>query len=81
MKGRASHRRAIEHLAACGDGCTEELMLAHGFSIPLMVELINGGLASASVERVIAGRQKIEVARVRITEAGRRMLAQAKRPR
>jgi len=33
-------------LAASRDGCTEAIMLAHGFSIDLMVELINAGLAS-----------------------------------
>ena len=33
------------------------------------------GLATAQVERVVAGRKSIEVARVRITEAGRRALA------
>jgi hypothetical protein len=51
-------------------------MLAHGFSI-MMVELVNAGLATATAERVVvAGRRTIEVARVRITEAGRRTLAE-----
>ena len=49
-------------------------MLAHGFSIDTMVELVNAGLASATAEGVVAGRRAIEVARVRITEAGRRAL-------
>jgi hypothetical protein len=40
----ATRRRALELLASCRDGCTEAIMLAHGFTI--------------------------EVARVRITEAG-----------
>jgi hypothetical protein len=61
-------------LASCRDGCTEAMMRAHGFTIPQMVELIRAGLASASAERVVAGSRKIEVARVRITEAGRRVL-------
>jgi hypothetical protein len=58
-----------------GDGCTEAMMLAHGFSIGMMVELVNAGLASVTSERVVAGNRTIEVARVRITEAGRRTLA------
>lgn len=58
-----------------GDGCPEAMMLAHGFSIDMMVELVNAGLATATAERVVAGRRTIEVARVRITEAGRRALA------
>jgi hypothetical protein len=62
-------------LASCRDGCTEALMLAHGFTVDTLVEMINAGLASATTERVVAGGRTIEVARVRITEAGRRALA------
>jgi hypothetical protein len=36
-----------------------------------MVELVNAGLASVTTERMVAGGLKMEVARVRITEAGR----------
>jgi hypothetical protein len=50
-------------------------MIAHGFTIPQLVELVRAGLATATGERVVAGSRKIEVARVRITEAGRRALA------
>jgi hypothetical protein len=39
-----------------------------------MVELVNAGLATATAERVVAGSRKMEVARVRITDAGRRVL-------
>jgi hypothetical protein len=63
-------------LAASRDGCTEAIMLAHGFTIEQMVELIHAGLATAKAERVVAGGRAIEVARVRITEAGRRALAE-----
>lgn len=50
-------------------------MLAHGFDIPLMVELVRDGLATATPERLRAGKIKMEIARVRITEAGCRALA------
>ena len=40
-------------------------MLAHGFTIPQMVELVRAGLATA--ERVVAGARKLEVARERAT--------------
>jgi hypothetical protein len=70
-----TRRRALELLASCRDGCTEALMLAHGFTVDTLVEMINAGLASATTERVVAGGRTIEVARVRITEAGRRALA------
>jgi len=67
-------RQALKLLASCRDGCTEAIMLAHGFTIPLMVELVRGGLATATAERVRAGSRAIEVATLRITEAGRRAL-------
>jgi hypothetical protein len=65
----ATRPRALELLAASRDGCTEAIMIAHGFSIDMMVEMINTGLASASTERVVAAGRTIEVARVRITDA------------
>jgi hypothetical protein len=51
-------------------------MLAHGFSIDVMVELVRAALATATAERVVAGKREIEVARVRITAAGRKALAE-----
>jgi hypothetical protein len=72
--------RALELLAGCGDaGCPEGLMIAHGFTIADMVELIRSGLATATAQRVVAGSCKIEVATVRITEAGRKALAGARK--
>jgi hypothetical protein len=73
-RAKPDRRRALELLAASRDGCTEAIMLAHGFSIDMMVELVNAGLASATTERVVAGKHRVEVARLRITEAGRRAL-------
>lgn len=52
---KPDRRRALELLAASRDGCTEAILLAHGFSIEMMVEMINAGLATASSERVVAG--------------------------
>jgi hypothetical protein len=46
-----------------------------GFTIPQLVELVRAGVATAKAERVVARRCTIEVARVRITEAGRRARA------
>jgi hypothetical protein len=75
---KPDRRRALELLASCRDGCTEAIMLAHGFSIEQMVELVNAGLVTATAERVVAGGRPIEVARVRITEEGRRALGVAR---
>jgi hypothetical protein len=49
-------------------------MLAHGCSIDMMVELVNAGLATATAERMVAGSKIMELAGVRITEAGRQAL-------
>jgi hypothetical protein len=77
---KATRRRALELLAGSRDGCTEAIMLAHGFTVDMLVEIINTGLASASTERAVAGRRTMQVTRVRITEAGRRALAELKWP-
>jgi hypothetical protein len=46
------------------------MMLAHGFTIAQMVEFVHAGVATATLECIVAGSRTIEVARVRITEAG-----------
>jgi hypothetical protein len=71
--------RALELLASCDNGCPEGILHAHGFAISGMMELVDAGLATATVERMIAGSRKMEVARVRITAAGRRVLEKARR--
>ena len=72
---KPDRRRALELLASCRDGCTEAIMLAHGFTTAMMVDLVRAGLASVSAERVvITGGTTVEIARVKITEAGRRAL-------
>jgi hypothetical protein len=76
---RPTRIRALEVLAGCGhDGCSEALMLAHGFTSELMVELVCAGLASATREHIIAGTREMEVTKLWITEAGRRTLARAR---
>jgi hypothetical protein len=45
-------------------------MLAHGFSIDMMVELVNAGLATATPERVVTARVRLGSPRVRISEGG-----------
>jgi hypothetical protein len=71
---KPDRRRALELLASCRGGCTEPMMVAYGFSIEQIVELVRAGLASASAERVVAGKLKLEIARVRIIGAGRQVI-------
>jgi hypothetical protein len=67
---KPDRRRALELLAAAPDGCTEALMFANGFTAELLIELVRAGLASAHAERMVAGGKMMEVARVKISEAG-----------
>ena len=73
-KPKPDRRRALELLAASPDGATEAILLAHGFTTEQRVELVRAGFASAKGERVVAGGKTMEVARVKITDAGRKAL-------
>jgi hypothetical protein len=67
--------RALELLAGRGEeGCTKAILRANGFATAEIVELVRGGLATATAEHEVAGGREHEVARVRITDAGRRVL-------
>jgi hypothetical protein len=74
---KPERRRALELLAESGDGYTEALMLAHGFTVELMVDLCIADLAIARVESMVAGGRTVEVVRLTITDAGRQALAEA----
>jgi hypothetical protein len=61
--------RALELLASAGaEGCTEAVMLANGIDVDTMVQIIVGGLATATPRRVGAGREVLEVTTLRITD-------------
>jgi hypothetical protein len=67
-------RRALELLASSPDGCTEGLMVVNGFTIERLLELLQTGLAFAHAERKIVDGKMTEVARLGITDEGRRLL-------
>jgi hypothetical protein len=68
-------RHALALLADAGvGGVTEALMLANGVTVETTVELVRDGLATFAPQRVKAGRKRMEVAVLRIAEAGRRAL-------
>jgi hypothetical protein len=68
-------RRALRLLARNSKGHTEEMLLAHCFTIAILTVLVHEWLATATPETVRAGKRPIEVTRVRITDAGRQALA------
>ncbi len=67
-------RRVLAMLAESPAGATEAMMTAHGFPTALLVKLVRAGLATATTERMVAGGRTMQVARIRITDAGRRVL-------
>jgi hypothetical protein len=68
-------RRALELLAAAGEqGCTGARLFNHGFTVGMLADLVWSGLATGHRETVRVGYRKIKVARIRITDAGRRAL-------
>jgi hypothetical protein len=77
-RGQRPRCRALELLEASLDGCTEAIMLAHGFKIEL-VELVRAGLATGT-ERMLASGRPMEITPLRIKGAGRRALAQVRWP-
>jgi hypothetical protein len=71
----AEQRRALELLFDAGDqGCTGATFLAYGFKVDILAELVGGGLAVVHRQPPEAGEWPIEVARVMITDSGRRAI-------
>ena len=70
-KREANRRRALKLLAESPGGCTEAIMLAHGFPLDMLADMIRAGHASAHAERMVAGGRAIDLTRMRITDAGR----------
>ena len=74
------HYRALRLLGSYPNGCSERLMVWNGVAVETMVDLIRAGLARAeTIKRLDRGRP-MEVARLKITEAGRRALRRAETP-
>ena len=68
-------RRALVLLAGCGAaGCTEAVMLLHGFTADQLAALVRIGFAATTIERMAGGVRPSEVKRFKITEAGQRAL-------
>ena len=76
QRGFAAERhRALRLLAGSPLGATEAIMLAHGFTNAMLDALVRDGLATAEQRAMKAGRRRIEVTWLTITEDGRQALA------
>jgi hypothetical protein len=54
-------------------------MLAHGFPAATLAGMVKDGLVTEAIDKVRAGARLIDVRCLRITEAGRKALAEALR--
>jgi len=74
----ADQRRALVMLATAGQaGVAQALVSAHGFEAIMIAGLVHRRLATLTMGKVLASGKLTAVAMVRITEAGRRVLAAA----
>ena len=72
-----SHRRMLKMLAKVQLGCDVNVLLFHGFSFEIMGDLVGSGLATVQLESTKkSSGQTVTVARLRITDEGRRALAE-----
>ena len=70
-------RRALLVLATSPHGTNEaQLMIVHGLKRQMLAGLVRAGLAAAECEVVNARGKLVEVVRVRITDDGRKALAE-----
>ena len=67
---------ALRMLAGSPGGCTESILLAHGFGIGTLHDLVDSGVATAERRTVRAERRLIGVTWLAITDAGRLALAE-----
>jgi hypothetical protein len=67
----AERHRALRLLAGSPLGCTEAIMLAHGFTVEVLRRLVLDGLATATPGTVQAGGRRVKVTWLRITDVGR----------
>jgi hypothetical protein len=66
----ATHRRALELLAASRDGATEAILVARGFSIEQIVDLVSPGSRPRQSNAWSPGDARWRLPRIRITGAG-----------
>jgi hypothetical protein len=74
MSLNAEQRQALELLAASPGGYTKGRLLADGFTVDMLTDLVREGLATAQRGTLRVGGRMIRVERYRITDAGRRAI-------
>jgi hypothetical protein len=68
-------RRALRHLARSPNGCTEALLMAHGFELRMLDKLASEGLVKAEAHDTKAGSRRMKVVWLQISAKGRKAIA------
>jgi hypothetical protein len=62
--------RALRFLARHSSGCTEPVILAHGFELDQIANLVFRGFAKREVSNVTIGGRHVKIVRMQITATG-----------
>jgi hypothetical protein len=66
--------RTLRLLAQHPSGCTEPVILAHGFKLDQIANLVFRGFAKREVSNVTIGGRHVKIVRMQITATGRKAL-------
>jgi hypothetical protein len=69
-------RRALRLLERSPEGRTEAVLLAHGFSIEVLRELVSSGNARAEAHTMTSAGRPVTVVWLQISAAGRQVIAE-----
>jgi hypothetical protein len=71
-----AQHEALRMLADAPGGCTVKILMGNGSRIVALHDLVRSGYATAHREDVGTGQRVVGVTRLRITDAGRQVLAE-----
>jgi hypothetical protein len=74
-KLRDEELRTLRLLAQYPSGCTEPVILAHGFTLDRIANLVFRGFAKREVNNVTIGGRQVKIVRMQITTAGLKEIA------
>jgi hypothetical protein len=74
MSSTAERRQVLNLLAASPGGYTKGRLLADGFTVDMLADLVREGFATTQRGTLRVGGRTIKVERYRITDDGRRAL-------
>jgi hypothetical protein len=77
ISANSERERALQLLARSVSGCTETLMLAHGFTTEMLGRMVIDGFASVQRGTMLAGERQLTVRWMEITDLGHAAIGDA----